>query len=197
MTLPSTPDVDDVLEAFASEPSTDDATFATYIRRYPQFALALTDFVHELRLTVLTEEHISAPDHEWQSESWRRFLSAAEATSAASSPPVADPFLGITPGQLAEVRHHLNIPTAVLNGFRDRLVVPSSVPRRFLAQLAEVLNTGLDQLQAFLDLPPRVGPAASYRADTAPKVNNEKIAFVVLLDQAMISPERRRALMQE
>jgi len=197
MTAPPTPDVDDVLEAFASEPSTDDATLGTYIRRYPQFALALTDFAHELRLTTLAEEHASAPDSEWQAESWRRFVRGAEAVSAASPPTVADPFIDITPGQLAEIRRHLNVPTAVLNGFRDRLVLPSSVPKRFLARLSEVLNTGLDQLLAFLDLPPRVGPAASYRADTAPKVNNEKISFEVLLDQAMITPERRRALMQE
>ena len=39
MTLPI-PELDDVLEAFACEASTDDAMLVTYIRRYPQFALA-------------------------------------------------------------------------------------------------------------------------------------------------------------
>jgi hypothetical protein len=197
MTPPPTPELDDVLEAFASESSPDDTTLATYIRRYPQFALALADFAHELRLATFTDEQASAPDSAWQAESWRSFKSALEATSSGSSPAVTDPFAGIAPTQLAEIRRHLNIPTAVFNGFRDRLVLPASVPRRFLAQLAEALNTGLDQLQTFLDLPPRVSPAASYRADTSPGVNNEKITFEVLLDQAMVVPERRRALMQE
>lgn len=197
MTLPPTPDLDDVLEAFACEFSPDDTVLATYIRRYPQFALALADFAHELRLATSTDEQTSAPDSAWQAESWRRFESALEAMSSGSSPAVTDPFAGVAPARLAEIRHDLNIPTAVFNGFRDRLVLPASVPRRFLAQLAEALNTGLDQLQTFLGLPPRVSPAASYRADTAPGVNNEKITFEVLLDQAMVAPERRRALMQE
>ena len=84
MTLPHTPDLDDVLEAFATEPSSDDAVLATYVRRYPQFALALADFAHELRLTAFAEEQASTPDSTWQAESWRRFESAAEAMSSGS-----------------------------------------------------------------------------------------------------------------
>lgn len=53
MTAPS---LDGVLEAFALEPSTDDAVLATYIRRYPEFALALATFAHELRLSALVRE---------------------------------------------------------------------------------------------------------------------------------------------
>ena len=197
MTLHPTPELDDVLEAFATEFSPDDTVLATYIRRYPQFALALADFAHELRLAASTDEQASAPDSAWQAESWRRFKRALEATPSVSLPAVTDPFAGIAPTQLAEIRRKLNIPTAVFNGFRDRLVLPASVPRRFVAQLAEALNTGLDQLQTFLDLPPRISPAASYRADTTPSANNEKITFEVLLDQAMVAPERRRALLHE
>jgi hypothetical protein len=197
MTLPKTPDLDGVLEAFASEPSTDDAVLAAYIRRYPEFALALADFAHDLRLSPIAEENALAPDGAWQAESWRRFENAATAMSSVSSSPITDPFAGVGPARLAEIRRDLNIPTAVLNGFRDRLVLAASVPRRFLARLADALSTGLDQFQAFLELPPRVNRAASYRADAAPGVGDEKITFEVLLDQAMVTPERRRALMQE
>lgn len=197
MTLPSTPDLDDVLELFANEPSTDDVMLATYIRRYPQFALALADLAHELRLSAIAEEQATPPDSAWQTKSWSRFENAAAALSSASLSAITDPFAGVAPARLAEIRRDLNIPTAVLNGFRDRLVLATSVPRQFLARLAEALNTGLSQFEAFLELPPRVNPAASYSADDAPGVGNEKITFEVLLDQALVTPERRRALMQE
>jgi len=197
VTRSSPPDLDDVLEAFASEPASDDATLASYIHRYPQFAPALADFAHELRLAERVDEDAALADPEWQDESWRRFTAAAQEMPLVSPAAIADPFAGVAPTRAVEIRRALDIPAAVLSGFRDRHVLVASVPRRFLARLAEALDTRLDQLQAYLDLPPRLHPAASHKSEAAPGVTGEKVTFEVLLDQAMVTAERRRALLQD
>jgi pimeloyl-ACP methyl ester carboxylesterase len=195
VTVPPAPDLDDVLEAFGSEPATDDATLADYIRLYPQFAPALADFAHELRLTASLDGEAANRDDAWQTESWRRFAAAAEAMPGAAAGRAIDPFSDIAAPRLAEIRRSLNVPAAVLNGFRDRLVVAASVPRRFIGELAAALNVALADFETFLELPPRRNPAASYKADAAPGPRGEKVSFEVLLDQAMVTPERRRDLL--
>jgi hypothetical protein len=182
VTLPAAPDLDDVLEAFGSEPATDDATLAAYIQLYPQFAPALADFAHELRLAGITEGAAAARDDVWEADSWRKFAAAAEAMPAFAPDRVKDPFADMGAPQLAAIRRSLNIPSAVLNGFRDRLVLAASVPRNFAGQLADALNVALDDFEAFLELPPRLNPAASYKADAAPALSGEKVSFEVLLD---------------
>ena len=193
MTPRRTIGVDDVLEACACEPAGDDATLSRYGRLYPQSALALADLAHELRLVDVVDDATAPRDEAWGEESWRRFEAAAAANGEAPAP-VADPFSASTPARLAEIRRDLRIPSAVLNGFRDRLVLASSVPRRFAAQLADALGTTPDRLEAFLALPPRLNPAASHKADVAPAAAAGKITFALLLEQAMIPPERRREL---
>lgn len=193
--LPS--DLDDVLEAFAGEPDTGDAALAGYIRRYPQFAVALAEFALELRLTVAAEGQASAPDVVWLNESWRKFERAAAAAFPLPPSAAMDLFAGLTPARLAGIRRELDIPTAILNGFRDRLVLAATVPARFMGRLANALGIGFDELRAFLELPSRVNTAASYSATGTPGVADAKIGFETLLDQAMVSPDRRRALMQE
>lgn len=189
--------LDAVLEAFASEPSSDDATLASYIHRYPHFAPALADFAHELRLAARVDEDAAVSDPQWQDESWRLFTSATQEASSTARAAVADPFAGLAPARAVEIRRALDIPSAVLNGFRDRHVLVGTVPSRFLARLAKALDIRLDQLQAFLDLPPRLNPAASYKSETAPEVTGVKVTFEQLLDQAMVTAERRRALLQD
>jgi hypothetical protein len=197
VTRPGSPDLDEVLEAFASEPSPDDAILTRYARRYPQFALALVDLAHELRLATAAEDEDSTPDSTWQEASWRKFKSSATSISTDSPSMIVDPFAGLTPTRLAAIRSELQIPSTVLNGFRDRLVLAATVPRRFTAHLAAALNTTFDHFEAFLALPPRLNQAASYKADATPRVSDDKITFALLLEQAMIPPERRRDLLDE
>jgi len=197
VTLPTPPDLDDVLEAFAAEASGDDAILAAYIRRYPQYALALADYAHELRLVESAEDEGVPRDIAWEEESWRRFEGAAASAGLLAEAGITDPFAGVALARLVEIRRALDVPSPVLNGFRDRLVLVASVPTRFLAALADLLNTELDRLKTFLDQPPRASRAASYKADTAPSVTDDKITFEVLLDQAMVPEARRRALLDE
>jgi hypothetical protein len=191
------PDLDDVLDAFAAEPEHDRATLERYLVRYPEHAGPILDLSHELRLQAgVVSSPPSQPDSAWIEESWRQFAAAASSTETTNAT-APDPFARLPKGALGEVRKALDLPTSVLIAFRDRIVVASTVPAGFLKRLAVAIGSTADELLAHLALPPRLARGASYKADAGPQAPPEKLEFEQVLEEALVPPERRRALLED
>ena len=188
------PNLDDTLHAFA-EAGADDATLADYVRRYPQFAAELIDFAQELRQIEIDDAVSYTPDTAWENASWARFAKAA--ALAESDVAVADPFATLSSVRQVDIRRALDVPSTVFNAFRDRQVDPGSVPRPFLAKLADLLGIDPGGLRACLMGPERLDPAMQFKADDKPTTGAGKVTFADLLDQAMVAPDRRAALLRD
>lgn len=72
----------------------------------------------------------------------------------------------------------------------------STVPRRFLARLAEATNSSLDQLVDILSSPRSSEFARSYKSDQKPMASGG-VSFEQVLIDAGVPEEKRAQLMSE
>lgn len=134
----------------------------------------------------------SAPvDEAWVDASWQAFLAKA------APKPIPDPFAKLAAADFVLLRRRLNVPSAVIQGFRSRLVDVASVPERFIRQLAEGTQSSVAELTAFLAAPARLEPRLSYKSDKAPTLGAEKISFEQLLRESKVADETVRHLLSE
>jgi hypothetical protein len=175
---------EEVLDAFAIEHDAGSDTLARYLRDYPQFARELVDLGRELGRDVCEDEApLSEREHAMIDAAWRRHVEAA--------PKVADdPFTTLSTADLREAAKRLDVPRQVVTAFRERRVLLSSVPKRFLARLAEAVNSTVDRLVAALSMP-APALARSYKADGKPAAAAPVNFEQVLIDAGV--PEERRA----
>jgi hypothetical protein len=184
------PSIEDVLEAFAVEANPNRETLERYLRTYPDYAEDLVDLSRELsREDCEHDEPLSAEEQALIDEAWRRHTEAAPNV-------VADPFVALSTAELREVARRLDVPRQVVTAFRERRVMLSTVPRRFLARFAEALNTTLKQLEATLSGHPTPMMARSYKADGKPG-DEGPVRFERVLIEAGISEDKRARLMAD
>ena len=179
----------DVLDAFAVEPDPGRETLERYLRTYPQYATELVDLSRELALQFPPDESpLSAKDQAKIDSAWLRHAAARAA--------IADPFAALSVQELRDVANRLDVPRQVLTAIRNRRVLLSTVPRRFLARLADLTNSSLDQLVGALSSP--LGPefARSYKSDRKP-TTSEAISFEQVLIDAGVPEKERAQLMSE
>jgi hypothetical protein len=88
------------------------------------------------------------------------------------------------------------VPRQVITAFRERKVIPASVPRRFLASFAAALHCSVGPLLSALSGPPSMSPARSFKSDVKPE-GDQPVTFEQLLLDAGVSAEQRTALMAE
>ncbi len=181
---------DDVLDAFAVEPAHDRRTLELYLTRYPQFADDLVDLSRELSRAIVEDEGALSDDE-------KRFVEAALDTHrAATLGNVESPLAGLDTPRLRQISQELQIPRQVLTAFRERKVVLSSVPRRFLGRFASTLDVTVDSLVAGL-----LGGAVpvgtrSYKADGQPG-SDSAATFERILIEAGVEDEQLEDLMAE
>ena len=108
-----------------------------------------------------------------------------------------DPFSHLDVADYASLRQDLDVPSIVLNAFRDRLVAAGSVPLALLDRIAAGLGVGTIDLATFLAGPPKLAGAAQYKADGLPQASAAKVSFASLLDEAGVSGDRAAALLSE
>ena len=184
------PSCDDVLEAFALEPEAGKATLEKYLRTYPEYAEAILDFAIEIsREDVLRKEPLSAREHALIATSWKKHGEAA-------SKPLSDPFKSLSFVELNRIADALEVPKQVLTALRDRLIIATSIPKRFAARMAMELRTEVDALLAFIAVPPALNVVRSRKSDVKPKINPRK-TFEQVLTDAGVSSEARQKLMAD
>lgn len=181
---------EDVLDAFAVEPDPNRQTLERYLRAYPDFAAELIDLSRELARDVCEDEPpLSAGDQAAIDQAWQRHAEAAPKR-------VSDPFGALSTAELRDVAKRLDVPRQVITAFRERRVILTSVPRRFLARLAEAVGSSMDHLLAAPSLQPAQILARSYKADGKPGVAGP-VSFERLLIDAGVADERRTILVSD
>ncbi len=187
--VPSMPTLDDVLEAFAMEPSLDRNTLQRYLRDYPDFATALIDYSQEIfQSQQEADRPLDAHDRARVDSALARFQTVA----AQAVPALAQ----MNAGKLGELARLLTVPHQVVLAFRECGVIVNSVPRRKLIVIADFVGASLQDLTSYLSLPKR-SLARSFKSDDKPS-NTEKVTFERLLrDAGLADGEIERLLVDE
>ena len=177
----------DVLLAFAVEPFHDRATLERYLKLYPQHAVDLIDLLSELRqapsLSAVQENETAAK------KAWDEF--AATKPRAESTTSLSDPFAPFQGVAFAGLARTLRVPRSILIALRDRLVIAASIPTPFFARLICATHSTAEEFSRYLDLPPVVAPAASYKSDQKTEAS-AKVGFEQLLDNSGVTADQKR-----
>ncbi|BAI96869.1 hypothetical protein Sj15T_13250 [Sphingobium sp. TA15] len=184
------PSREDVLDAFAVEPNHGREILERYLREYPHFSNELVDLSRELsRVPHGAERPMSLQEQAMVEAAWQQHM-PIETKSA------KDPLADLSVAQLREIAVQLDVPRQVVTAFRERRVVATSVPRRFLTRMAAALNCTVDLLVSTLTLPSGAVLARSYKSDGKPSAETAA-TFERLLIDAGVSEEKRTALLAD
>lgn len=183
------PSRESVLEAFAVESEPGRSTLERYLRLYPEYAGELIDLSRELSREACEDAApLSAADQALIDAAWSQHARAVPAAAA-------DPFAALTVDDWRAVAQRLDVPRQVLTALRERRVSLVSIPRRFLAMLAEAMRSSVARVESSLGSAQLAG-ARSYKADGKPVVG-EQVTFEQVLIDAGVSAERRARLLAE
>jgi hypothetical protein len=178
-----------VLDAFAVESEPGRSTLERYLRLYPEYAGELIDLSRELSREACEDAPpLSAADQALIDAAWSQHAKAVPAAAA-------DPFAVLTVDDWRAVAQRLDVPRQVVTALRERRVSLVSIPRRFLAMLAEAMRSPVAQLESSWGSAQLAG-ARSYKADGKP-VAGEQVTFEQVLIDAGVSAERRAQLLAE
>lgn len=125
-----------------------------------------------------------------------RHAQAQEAVGTTANTGAEDKLAALSVPQQREVAKRLGIPRNVLTGFRERRVIPPTVPRPFLSRLAAEIGAAVDELRSMLAQPLVVTPAHQHKADDKPQ-EHLQCSFEQLLIDAGVSPEKRAELLRD
>jgi len=173
---------DDVLASFAVEVEPGRGTLERYLRLFPDYAEDLIDLSFQLGMPPENNQSLDAADHSRIQQAWLRHVETS---------PAKDVLAALTIDQLRQCALVLRIPRQVLTAFRERAVLPSSVPQKFMQRFAEAIDTTVDQLAAALSSPPAPALARSFKADGRPTPTVQVTLEQLLIDAGV--PEETRA----
>lgn len=184
------PSREDVLDAFAVEPSHGREILERYLREYPHFSKELVDLSRELsRVPNGAERPISLQEQAMVEAAWQQHM-PIETKSA------KDPLADVSVTKLREIALQLDVPRQVVTAFRERRVIATSVPGRFLTRMAAALNCTVDLLVSTLTQPSGPALARSYKSDGKPSTETAA-TFERLLIDAGVSEEKRTVLLAD
>lgn len=183
------PSRESVLDAFTVEKEPRRSTLELYLRLYPEYAGELVDLSRELSREVNDDTApLSAADLAMIDAAWSQHAAAMPAATP-------DPFAALTVDDWRAVARRLDVPRQVVTALRERRVSLISIPRRFLAMLAEAMRSTVAQLESSWG-PAQLVVARSYKADGKPVVG-EQVTFEQVLIDAGIPVEKRVRLLAE
>lgn len=175
--MKSVPLEEDVLDAFAAEPSHDAVTFARYLKDYPQFAEALIDLSRELSREIAQEEPLSRREIDWIDEAVRRY----------SGDPMPAPFAAPTVEQQRAAAKELRVPRQIITAILECKVAIETVSLRTRRRLAVRFDATVDGLVHALS-GPQMSAVRRYKADTRPSTR-KKISLEQALREAKVSED--------
>lgn len=104
---------------------------------------------------------------------------------------------GLTSPQQKVIGKNLGIRRQVLTAIREHRVEVSSIPTKFLRQLATELGQAADALARALLGPAPTALAGSYKSDEKPNATPRRVPFEQLLREADMSEEEISQLMRD
>jgi hypothetical protein len=180
---------EDVLNAFAVERTHDRATLERYLHQFPQYAVELALLSRELSRGDVDTGELSDRDRAAIAEAWIQY-------SSSPSFRVVDIFNSLSVPQRRELASSLGIPLQIVTAFRERKVIVSSIPRRFLARMATALGRTSDQVIAALSLPLETCCVRSHKSDEKPLATGPA-TFEKLLIDAQVPKDKLAELMAD
>lgn len=175
--MKSVPREEDVLDAFAAEPSHDAATFKRYLKDYPQYAEALVDLSRELSREIGQDEPLSKREIAWIDEAVRRY----------SGDPTSAPFATPTVEQQRAAAKELRVPRQIITAILECKVAIETISSRTRRRLALLFDATVDGLVQALS-GPQMGASRSYKADGRPSTD-EKVSLEQALREAKVSED--------
>ena len=187
---PHQPSREEVLDAFAVESSHDREILEHYLLHYPQFSNELVDLSRELSRPLGVEDGPMSPQEvDMIERAWLLHM-PLETKSA------KDPLANLSVNELRDIALKLGVPRQVLTAFRERRVVVTSVPKRFLNRFADALRCQVELLTHALTIQPSAALSRSYKADGKPTAMSAA-SFEQLLIDAGVPKERRTTLLED
>ena len=212
--IPSKPPLRELLYEFSLAKRVPDAELLDdFVRRFPQYADALTEFALELTMDALrpdpevnTEatidlDHVSPTVSRAMSRFHNR-LHAVRQTAPTSNrvftPEVMDvpnPFAELSRISIRALADRIGANTVFVNKLRDRQIKPDTIPNGFLQYLADVLGITPDLLTAHF-----AGPSVStshqfYKAENKPESNLQQ-SFVEAVQSSALNEEQKHQLLR-
>lgn len=174
--------LDDVLDALSMEETVSRETLGAYLKRYPEFAVEITDLFHEIRLVNLDIEN---------EQTELRSRSTIKAPTELSYEP-ASVFSGENLKTLARA---LGLPRYLLTAIRDRIIVVATIPDALIRAIAEHSGVELSSLRSHLQDGQTPRTALAFKSESKPKHNSEQMTFKEFLEQSRLSPDEQEQLL--
>jgi hypothetical protein len=168
-----------ILDEFVTEEEMTLATLRRYIDQHPSLAASLLNLYHELRLQAAEPAEGS---HVHQEAGPILKADGADAALAA-----------LSGSGLRAVAERLGLPRAFFVGFRDRRIEFTTIPGRFVVNLASALGVSTDQLVSHLTATDHPMMRVAFRADEVPEIPS-KTDFPSYMDAAGLTEEQRGAV---
>ena len=196
----------------------DAALLDDVIRAYPEFSEELTDFAIDLAMDRYTnrmpEEQAIPSAAELQNVSpavsralsrFQNCLHSVQTTAVSDSVintlhgvsqsrEVLNPFALLSRDQYRNVARNLNVNTVFISKFRDRQIVPNSIPREFQRKLAAEIDVPIDLLVAHLAASQGAPQKQFYKAKNKP-TNETQQSFEEAVRGSGLSKEQQEALL--
>ena len=176
---------EEILSAFAVEPTHDKATLDLYLKQHPELATELIDLSLELEMADPTGDDVFDTDSPTVNAAWAAFIGAG----ASSAPVTAASFT-------REVAGSLGIRTSALMGLRDKKVEVQSLPIAFATRLSRALATSVEGLMDYLAGPQAMPAGASFKSDAKP-LQKSKVTIEELLTECGHTPEQIADILRE
>lgn len=184
-----TPQLEDVLDAFSVEPDHGKETLGRYLQDYPQYANEIVDLSFEL------SKPINQSDTPWSTNELAE-IEAAWQKHGKAMLISENPFEAISIQQLRQIATDLDVPRSVISAFRERQVIITSVPQKFLRRLATALGQTMEGFLAFAESIAPTSISRSYKSNVKPQ-SIEQITFETLLIQSQVPEVKRKKLLSE
>lgn len=165
---------EEVLDAFAVEPSHDEATIRRYLLAYPQYAESLIDLWRELSRELREDGPLSDREIAWINEAVRRYAEVPSFT-----PP--------TVAQCRAAARELGVPRQVITAILECKVAVETISSLAREKLASQFDATLESMIAAISGPP-TSASRSYKADGQPSVG-EKVSFARVLREAGVAED--------
>lgn len=182
---------EEVLLAFAIEPTHDRATLERYLRQYPEHAHALVDCSVELMIdTARGIDEVQVSSVRVVEQAWQQFQSAFDSSETATAP---NPFAQLSPTAFKSVAKRLNISNLLLIRFRERAIDASTIPARLVKMLASELGATADAVSTYLRSPPAMVSGQSFRSNVKPAMTAQ-ISFEEAVETSQLTAIQMKTL---
>ena len=179
----------EILYAYAVEPTHDRDTLLNYLKRHPECRQDLIDLSLEMEM-VETDIKIAteAVEDSECDNAWQAFVAAGQNEKL-----VSNPFNKFRGSEFASLCTTLCLPKSIVSPFRNRTILPNTIPSKLIAATASALGITIDALQTFLSKPPVAITNMEFKSARKPSTPSQ-VPFAKLIEDTELSEEQQQAV---